>query len=134
MRQENYLYFSTSGQADADKDVVMYPAAAFRGAVTLSSTTMEFFFAPFDGTGTVPDGVAGTHADVALNAVDGSSAYNSEVHYTIFKQFAEMASCNRPNQPNFNVVRDLNTNLPSAAGAISASGIEEITAITITCA
>tara|TARA_Y100000004_G_scaffold128813_1_gene145146 strand:+ start:729 stop:1133 length:405 start_codon:yes stop_codon:yes gene_type:complete len=134
MREENYLYFATSGQNDADKDAVMYPASAFRGAVTLSSTTMEFFFAPLDGTGTVPDGVEVTHADVAANTVDGSSTYGSAVHYTIMQKFADMANANRPNQPNFNVVKDLNTNLPSAAGAISSTGIDEITAITITTA
>ena len=50
------------------------------------------------------------------------------------EKFAELANCNRPNQPNFNVVKDLNTNLPSAAGAISSTGIDEITAITITTA
>jgi hypothetical protein len=134
MRQENYLYFATSGQNDADKDCVMYPASSFRGAVTLTASTMEFFFAPNDGTGTVPDGVAVTHADIATNTVDGGSDYGSAAHYTVMKKFADLANSNRPNQPNFNVVKDLNTNLPSAAGAISSTGIDEITAITITTA
>ena len=57
MKQENYLYFATAGNNDADKDAVMYPASAFRGAVTISSTTTELFFAPRDGTGTIGDGV-----------------------------------------------------------------------------
>ena len=96
MRQENYLYFATAGNNDADKDAVMYPASAFRGAVTISSTTTELFFAPRDGTGTVADGVLCTHADVAT------------------------------------VVKDLNTNLPSNEGPISSTGLDEITAITIT--
>ena len=134
MREENYLYFANAGQNDTNKDSVMYPASSFRGAVTISSTTMEFFFAPNDGTGTVPDGVLVTHADIATNTTDGSSDYGSAVHYTVMEKFAELANCNRPNQPNFNVVKDLNTNLPSAAGAISSTGIDEITAITITTA
>ena len=42
MREENYLYFANAGQNDTNKDSVMYPASSFRGAVTISSTTMEF--------------------------------------------------------------------------------------------
>ena len=132
MRQENYLYFSNNGQNDANKDSVMYPASGFRGAVTISSTTMEFFFAPLDGTGTVADGVLCTHADVSSNTIDGTSSYGSAVHYTVMEKFAQLANANRPNQGNFTVVKDLNTNLPSAAGAISSTGLDEITAITIT--
>jgi hypothetical protein len=131
MRQENYLYFATSGQNDADKDAVMYPASAFRGAVTISSTTTELFFAPRDGTGTVADGVLCTHADVATNATDGN-AYGSTQHYTVMEKFAQLASGNRMNTNNFTVVKDLNTNLPSNEGAISSTGLDEITAITVT--
>ena len=131
MRQENYLYFATAGNNDADKDAVMYPASAFRGAVTISSTTTEFFFAPRDGTGTVADGVLCTHADVASNTVDGN-AYESKQHYTVMEKFAQLASGNRMNTNNFTVVKDLNTNLPSNEGAISSTGLSEVTAITIT--
>ena len=131
MRQENYLYFATSGQNDADKDAVMYPASAFRGAVTISSTTTEFFFAPRDGTGTVADGVLCTHADVAANATDGN-AYGSTQHYTVMEKFCQLASGNRMNTNNFTVVKDLNTNLHSNEGAISSTGLDEIKAITIT--
>jgi len=131
MRQENYLYFATSGQNDADKDAVMYPASSFRGAVTISSTTTELFFAPRDGTGTVADGVLCTHADVAANTVDGN-AYGSTQHYTVMEKFAQLASGNKMNTNNFTVVKDLNTNLPSNEGAISSTGLSEITAITIT--
>jgi hypothetical protein len=131
MRQENYLYFATAGNNDADKDAVMYPASAFRGAVTISSTTTEFFFAPRDGTGTVADGVLCTHADVASNTTNGN-AYESKQHYTVMEKFAQLASGNRMNTNNFTVVKDLNTNLPSNEGAISSTGLSEVTAITIT--
>ena len=132
MRQENYLYFATSGQNDADKDAVMYPASAFRGAVTISSTTTELFFAPRDGTGTVADGVLCTHADVATNTVDGLSAYGTDAHYAVMEKFAQLKSGNRMNTNNFTVVKDLNTNLPANEGAVSSTGLTEVTAITIT--
>jgi len=131
MKQENYLYFATAGNNDADKDAVMYPASSFRGAVSISSTTTELFFAPRDGTGTVADGVLCTHADVAANTVDGN-AYGSTQHYTVMEKFAQLASGNKMNTNNFTVVKDLNTNLPSNEGAISSTGLSEITAITIT--
>ena len=131
MKQENYLYFAKAGNNDADQDAVMYPASSFRGAVSISSTTTELFFAPRDGTGTVADGVLCTHADVAANTVDGN-AYGSTQHYTVMEKFAQLASGNKMNTNNFTVVKDLNTNLPSNEGAISSTGLSEITAITIT--
>jgi len=131
MKQENYLYFATAGNNDADKDAVMYPASAFRGAVTISSTRTEFFFAPRDGTGTIGDGVLCTHADVAANTVDGNAS-ESKQHFTVMEKFAQLASGNRMNTNNFTVISDLNTNLPSNEGAISSAGIAEITGITIT--
>jgi hypothetical protein len=131
MKQENYLYFATAGNNDADKDAVMYPASSFRGAVTTSPTRTEFFFAPRDGTGTIGDGVALQHADVDENTVDGN-AYGAKQHYTVMEKFAQLASGNRTNTNNFTVIKDLNTNLPSNEGAISSTGIDEVTAIAIT--
>ena len=131
MREENYLYFANSGDNDTDKDMAMFPASTFRGAVTMSSTTVEFFFAPQDGTGTTANGVLLTHADIATNATDGSSPYADDVHYTVMEKFANLASGNRKNTTNFTVIKDLNT-LPSNEGAISSSGISDVTAVAIT--
>ena len=36
MREENYLYFSNAGGSDTDKDMAMFPASTFRGAVSMS--------------------------------------------------------------------------------------------------
>ena len=132
MRAENYLYFANAGDNDTDKDAAMYPASNFRGAVTMSSTTVEFFFDPLDGTGTTANGVLLTHADIATNAVDGASPYSNDVHYTVMEKFAQLASANRNNTNNFTVVKDLNGSLPTNEGAISASGLTEVTAVAIT--
>ena len=131
MREENYLYFSNAGGSDTDKDMAMFPASTFRGAVTMSSTTVEFFFAPQDGTGTTANGVLLTHADIASNTTDGSSPYADDVHYTVMEKFAQLASGNRKNTTNFTVIKDLNT-LVSNEGAISSSGISDVTAVVIT--
>ena len=131
MREENYLYFSNAGGNDTDKDMAMFPASTFRGAVTMSSTTVEFFFAPQDGTGTTANGVLLTHADIATNATDGTSPYADDVHYTVMEKFANLASGNRKNTTNFTVIKDLNT-LVSNEGAISSGGISEVTAVAIT--
>ena len=131
MREENYLYFANSGNNDADKDMAMFPASTFRGAVTMSSTTVEFFFAPQDGTGTTANGVLLTHADIASNATDGTSPYADDMHYTVMEKFANLASGNRKNTTNFTVIKDLNT-LVSNEGAISSGGISDVTAVAIT--
>ena len=132
MREENYLYFANAGGSDTDKDMAMFPASTFRGAVTMSSTTVEFFFAPQDGTGTTANGVLMTHADIASNATDGSSPYGNDVHYTVMEKFAQLANANRANTGNFTVVKDLNDNLPTNEGAISSTGLSEVTALLIT--
>ena len=131
MREENYLYFANAGGSDTDKDMAMFPASTFRGAVTMSSTTVEFFFAPQDGTGTTANGVLLTHADIASNATDGTSPYADDKHYVVMEKFANLASGNRKNTTNFTVIKDLNT-LPVNEGAISSSGISEVTAVAIT--
>ncbi len=131
MREENYLYFANAGGNDTDKDMAMFPASTFRGAVTMSSTTVEFFFAPQDGTGTTANGVLLTHADIASNATDGTSPYSGDVHYTVMEKFANLASGNRKNTTNFTVIKDLNT-LVSNEGAISSGGLSEVTAVVIT--
>jgi hypothetical protein len=131
MREENYLYFANAGGNDTDKDMAMFPASTFRGAVTMSSTTVEFFFAPQDGTGTTANGVLLTHADIASNATDGTSPYADDVHYTVMEKFANLASGNRKNTTNFTVIKDLNT-LVSNEGAISSGGISDVTAVAIT--
>ena len=131
MREENYLYFANAGGNDTDKDMAMFPASTFRGAVTLSSTTVEFFFAPQDGTGTTANGVLLTHANVATNVTDGTSPYADDKHYTVMEKFAQLASGNRKNTTNFTVIKDLNT-ISTNEGAISSSGISDVTAVTIT--
>ena len=131
MREENYLYFANDGGNDTDKDMAMFPASTFRGAVTMSSTTVEFFFAPQDGTGTTANSVAMEHADIASNATDGTSPYADDKHYVVMEKFANLASGNRKNTTNFTVIKDLNT-LPVNEGAISSSGISEVTAVAIT--
>ena len=131
MREENYLYFSNAGGSDTDKDMAMFPASTFRGAVTMSSTTVEFFFAPQDGTGTTANGVLLTHADIASNATDGTSPYADDVHYTVMEKFASLASGNRKNTTNFTVIKDLNT-LVLNDGAVSSGGLDEVTAVAIT--
>tara|TARA_B110000858_G_C17689955_1_gene420771 strand:+ start:485 stop:889 length:405 start_codon:yes stop_codon:yes gene_type:complete len=132
MRQENYLYFALAGNNDADKDMAMFPASTFRGAVSMSSTTVEFFFAPQDGTGTTANGVLMTHADIASNTTDGSSSYGNDVHYTVMEKFAQLKSGNRANTTNFTVIKDLNDNLPTNEGPISSTGLTEVTALAIT--
>jgi len=144
MREENYLYFANDGGNDADKDMAMFPASTFRGAVSISSTTAEFFFAPQDGTGTTANGVLLTFADVAdasgavtANGTGAGSDHigNGETRSPntriVMDKFAQLASGNRKNTTNFTVIKDLNT-LPANEGAISSSGISEVTAVAIT--
>ena len=142
MREENYLYFANNGGNDTDKDMAMFPASTFRGAVSMSSTTAEFFFAPQDGTGTTANGVLLTFADVADATGSASSSGTGNDHRgdgltrsantkLVMEKFAQLASANRKNTTNFTVIKDLNT-LPTNEGAISSSGIEEVTAVTIT--
>ena len=132
MREENYLYFSNAGGSDTDKDMAMFPASTFRGAVTMSSTTVEFFFAPQDGTGTTANGVLLTHANIASNNTNGTSPYADDVHYKVMQKFANLASGNRKNTTNFTVIKDLNTIAAGSTGAISSSGISDVTAVSIT--
>ena len=134
MKAENYLYFAKNGDNDAQDDCLMFPASSFRGAVTMSSTTTEFFFAPMDGTGTTSAGILMTHADMPASSTDAVPVYAgaSNQHYTVMEKFAQLASGNRSNTNNFTVIKDLNDNLPSNEGAISSSGIDEVTAITVT--
>ena len=142
MREENYLYFANNGGNDTDKDMAMFPASTFRGAVSMSSATAEFFFAPQDGTGTTANGVLLTFADVADATGSASSSGTGNDHRgdgltrsantkLVMEKFAQLASANRKNTTNFTVIKDLNT-LPANEGAISSSGIEEVTAVTIT--
>ena len=142
MREENYLYFANAGGNDTDKDMAMFPASTFRGAVSMSSTTAEFFFAPQDGTGTTANGVLLTFADVADTAGATSSSGTGAAHVgdgrtsspntkLVMEKFAQLASGNRKNTTNFTVIKDLNT-LVSNEGAISSGGIDEVTAVAIT--
>ena len=144
MREENYLYFANDGGNDTDKDMAMFPASTFRGAVSISNTTAEFFFAPQDGTGTTANGVLLTFAAVAdasgATTANGTGSGNPHVGdgltaspntKTVMEKFAQLASGNRKNTNNFTVIKDLNT-LPANEGAISSSGISEVTAVAIT--
>jgi len=142
MREENYLYFANDGGNSADKDMAMFPASTFRGAVSISNTTAEFFFAPQDGTGTTANGVLLTFAAVADASGATSSSGTGNAHVgdgvtrspntrIVMDKFAQLASGNRKNTNNFTVIKDLNT-LPANEGAISSSGISEVTAVAIT--
>ena len=134
MKEENYLYFSNAGGSDTDKDMAMFPASTFRGAVTISSTTTEFFFAPQDGTGTTANGVLLTHSDIASgsNETDTMLAGYNNQHKLVMEEFASLASGNRKNTTNFTVIKDLNTIAVGSTGAISSSGISDVTAVAIT--
>ena len=142
MREENYLYFANDGGNSTDKDMAMFPASTFRGAVSVSNTTAEFFFAPQDGTGTTANGVLMTFAAVADASGATSSSGTGSDHVgdgitsspntrLVMEKFAQLASGNRKNTTNFTVIKDLNT-LPANEGAISSSGISEVTAVAIT--
>lgn len=134
MKAENYLYFAKDGNNDAAQDCLMFPASNFRGAVTMSSATTEFFFAPMDGTGTTAAGVLMTHADITASSteVHPVNADASNGHFTVMEKFAQLTSGNRSNTNNFTVIKDLNGALSSNEGAISSSGISDVTAITVT--
>ena len=114
---ENYLFFAVAGDNDGDKDAIMFPRSKFLGAVSTNVTTLEFFF--------------NDRANAAEND-DVSCTITSGAHKTVCDKFAELANGNRNNTNNFTVIKDLNDDLPSNEGAISASGISEISAMTIT--
>ena len=115
---ENYLYFANDGQNDASGDAVMYPASHFLGMVPLTNTTSEIFFMPKDGTETIGDGCLITH---------GAGKFKE-----LADELASLMSGSRNNTNNFTVVVDLNTNLPANEGAITATGLSGVTALTIT--
>ena len=114
---EFYLFFAIDGDNDADGDAVMFPKSRFIGAVSTAVTTLEFFFKD--------------RANAAAND-DISCTITSGVHKTVCDKFVELANGNRNNTNNFTVIKDLNGDLPSNEGAISATGISEISAMTIT--
>ena len=115
---ENYLYFANDGQNDTSGDAALYPASHFLGMVPLTNTTSEIFFMPKDGTETVGDGCLITH---------GAGKFKE-----LADELASLMSAARNNTNNFTVVVDLNTNLPANEGAISATGLSGVTALTIT--
>ena len=114
---ENYLFFAKDGDNDADGDAIMFPRSKFLGAVSTNVTILEFFF--------------NDRANAAAND-DVSCTITSGAHKTVCDKFAELANSNRNNTNNFTVIKDLNGDLPSNEGAISATGISEISAMTIT--
>ena len=132
MREENYLYFANNGNNDTDKDMAMFPASSFRGAVSMSSQTTEFFFAPQDGTGTTANGVVLTHSDMIASSTEADPVYAdaSNQHFVVMEEFCQLASGNRKNTTNFTVIKDLNT-VPANEGAISATGISDVYAVSI---
>tara|TARA_R100001509_G_scaffold117870_2_gene72430 strand:+ start:438 stop:797 length:360 start_codon:yes stop_codon:yes gene_type:complete len=115
---ENYLFFAKDGDNDADKDAVMFPASRFLGAVSTAATTLEFFFGDREN-------LTGSNDDI-------SCTITSEKHKEVCDEFASLANGNRNNTNNFTVIRDLNGDLPTNEGAISATGISDISAMTIT--
>ena len=118
MANENYLYFANSGQNDTDKDAVMFAASKCADLVSTLNNKVEFFFEGRDGAVDVGDGIECT--------------ITSNNQKAVMEEFCSLASSNRVNTNNFTVVVDLNTNLPSNEGAISATGIADVSAITIT--
>jgi hypothetical protein len=84
MKAENYLYFAKDGDNDAAKDCLMFPASNFRGAVTMSSTTTEFFFEPMDGTGTTAAGILMTHADITASSTEADPVYADAIKHTLY--------------------------------------------------
>ena len=114
---ENYLFFAVAGDSDVDKDAIMFPRSKFLGAVSTNATTLELFF--------------NDRANAAASD-DVSCTITSGAHKTVCDKFAELANSNRNNTNNFTVIKDLNDDLPSNEGAISASGISEISVMTIT--
>tara|TARA_R110000823_G_C15891153_1_gene496031 strand:+ start:445 stop:801 length:357 start_codon:yes stop_codon:yes gene_type:complete len=114
---ENYLFFANNGDNDTDKDALMFPASRFKGATSTNATTLEFFFVD--------------RARVDQND-DLSCTISASNHKAVADEFASLANGNRNNTNNFTVIRDLNDALPTNEGAISASGISDISAITIT--
>ena len=114
---ENYLFFAVSGDSDADKDAIMFPRSKFVGAVSTAASTLEFFF--------------NDRANAAAND-DVSCTITSGEHKSVCDEFASLANSNRNNTNNFTVIRDLNDGLPSNEGAVSATGISKISAMTIT--
>ena len=114
---ENYLFFAISGDSDADKDAIMFPRSKFLGAVSTAATTLEFFF--------------NDRANAAAND-DISCTITSGNHEAVCDEFASLANANRNNTNNFTVIRDLNDRQSENEGAISATGISDISAMTIT--
>ena len=80
-------------------------------------TTLEFFFDDREGDA--------ENDDVSCTITSGT-------HKDVCDEFASLANSNRNNTNNFTVIRDLNDDLPSNEGAISATGISKISAMTIT--
>lgn len=117
MTAENYLFFAVSGDNDADKDALMFPRSKFKGATSTNATTLEFFFVD--------------RARVDQND-DVSCTISASNHKGVCDEFASLANGNRNNTNNFTVIRDLNDALPLGEGAISATGISDISAMTIT--
>ena len=96
----------------------MFPASRFLGAVSTAATTLEFFFGDREN-------LTGSNDDI-------SCTITSEKHKEVCDEFASLANGNRNNTNNFTVIRDLNGDLPTNEGAISATGISDISAMTIT--
>ena len=66
-------------------------------------------------------------------AKDGNNdAAQDCLMFPAMEKFAQLTSGNRSNTNNFTVIKDLNGALSSNEGAISSSGISDVTAITVT--
>ena len=115
---ENYLFFAVAGDNDADKDAVMFPRSKFLGGVSLTNTTLELNFNDRENAGPGNDSINAT--------------ITAGEHKNVFDEFASLANSNRNNTNNFTVIKDMNDALPSNEGAISATGISKVSAVTIT--
>jgi hypothetical protein len=114
---ENYLFFAKNGDNDADKDAIMFPRSRFLGASSTAVLGLNLYF---------EDRANAAGNDIVVCSI------SSGTHFTVCDKFAELANSNRNNTNNFTVIKDLNDDLPSNEGAISATGISEISAIAIT--
>lgn len=120
MKNENYLYFADSGQNDQAGDGCMWPASNLYGLLSKDEDEIEAYFAPRDNTSTT--------GDISALTIPVDS------HKEVMEEFCSLASSSRANTNNFVVIADMNTNLPTNEGPISAKGISSVTAVANTTA
>jgi len=113
--KENYLYFAKDGDNDAVNDAIMLPASNCLGVVSLTDTTIGVYFSSLDGDA--------TNDSVSLTIPTS----NQEV---VIDEYVSLVNRNRNNTNNFTVISDLN-DLPFGEGAVSSSGIPNVSSVVI---